>query len=280
MIDTVVLFLPIGLAGAALAIAAPALARNPVISFVMHFLLPAAVTLFFWRRKGATPGKAWMGLRIVRASGLTPPSLGALIGRYLAYWLCLIPLGLGYIWVAWDKRKQGFHDKLAGTLVVRVHSVSEGHRRRVWGVILAALLVLALLVGLGMTGGLRWLHRNKARLAQEGLQTRKHALAFAKNRDQQACLTEALRREAACDSFLCHISNNIFLKEALQASASTPGFCDGVPRNTEILKSAAWRVERCRSIGREDPYCNELFGTVQKFCNGPADKKSAAPTNK
>jgi hypothetical protein len=32
---------------------------------------------------------------------------------------CLIPLGLGFIWVAFDRRKQGWHDKAANTVVIR-----------------------------------------------------------------------------------------------------------------------------------------------------------------
>jgi len=42
-----------------------------------------------------------------------------LIGRYFGYFLASIPLGLGLLWVAFDKRKQGWHDKLAGTVVIR-----------------------------------------------------------------------------------------------------------------------------------------------------------------
>ena len=47
------------------------------------------------------------------------PSLGQLIIRYLGYFVSLVPLGLGYFWVAFDKKKQGFHDKLANTVVVQ-----------------------------------------------------------------------------------------------------------------------------------------------------------------
>jgi uncharacterized RDD family membrane protein YckC len=47
------------------------------------------------------------------------PSTGQFIGRYLCYYLSSLLLGLGFIWVAFDSRKQGWHDKLAGTLVVR-----------------------------------------------------------------------------------------------------------------------------------------------------------------
>ena len=41
------------------------------------------------------------------------------VGRYLAYFVSTIPLALGLIWVAFDKRKQEWHDKLAGTVVIR-----------------------------------------------------------------------------------------------------------------------------------------------------------------
>lgn len=46
------------------------------------------------------------------------PSRRQLVGRYLAYYVSMIPLFLGFFWIGWDKRKQGFHDKLAGTVVV------------------------------------------------------------------------------------------------------------------------------------------------------------------
>jgi uncharacterized RDD family membrane protein YckC len=42
-----------------------------------------------------------------------------LIGRYFAYYLSTILLGLGFLWIIWDPKKQGWHDKLAGTVVVR-----------------------------------------------------------------------------------------------------------------------------------------------------------------
>jgi uncharacterized RDD family membrane protein YckC len=46
-------------------------------------------------------------------------SVGQSIGRYLGYYVSMIPLFIGLIWVAFDKRKQGWHDKLAGTVVIR-----------------------------------------------------------------------------------------------------------------------------------------------------------------
>jgi uncharacterized RDD family membrane protein YckC len=47
------------------------------------------------------------------------PSTGRLVLRYVGYFVSLIPLALGYLWIAWDPRKQSFHDKIARTVVVR-----------------------------------------------------------------------------------------------------------------------------------------------------------------
>jgi len=68
---------------------------------------------------GTTPGKIAIGARIVDARTGAKPSTGQLIGRYFGYYVSTIPLFLGLIWVAFDSRKQGWHDKLAGTVVVR-----------------------------------------------------------------------------------------------------------------------------------------------------------------
>lgn len=45
--------------------------------------------------------------------------VGRGVGRYFARWLSSIPLGLGYFWMLWDGRKQTWHDKLVGSLVVK-----------------------------------------------------------------------------------------------------------------------------------------------------------------
>jgi uncharacterized RDD family membrane protein YckC len=76
-------------------------------------------TILFWRFRGATPGKMLVRARIVTADGLRQPSTGRLIGRFLAYLVSIVPAFLGFLWIAFDKRKQGWHDKLAGTVVIR-----------------------------------------------------------------------------------------------------------------------------------------------------------------
>ena len=78
-----------------------------------------AGTWDFWIYRSATPGKMIVRAKIVDAKTGEKPSTGQLIGRYFGYYVSMIPLFLGFIWVAFDKRKQGWHDKLAGTVVVR-----------------------------------------------------------------------------------------------------------------------------------------------------------------
>ncbi|WP_166264136.1 RDD family protein [Marinobacter caseinilyticus] len=86
---------------------------------ILNYILPAIAVVVFWIYKSATPGKMFLKLRIVDTTTGEKPSSGQLIGRYFAYYVSILPLMLGIIWVGLDKRKQGFHDKLAGTVVVK-----------------------------------------------------------------------------------------------------------------------------------------------------------------
>ncbi len=82
-------------------------------------IAPAIAIIIFWIYRQATPGKMLIHAKIVDATTGGKPSTGQMIGRYFAYYVSTIPLCLGFLWIAFDERKQGWHDKLAGTLVVR-----------------------------------------------------------------------------------------------------------------------------------------------------------------
>jgi len=86
--------------------------------FALQVVLPAAATVVFWRLFGATPGKMAIGAKVVDARSRGAPSTGRLVGRYFAYLISAAPLFLGFVWIAIDRRKQGWHDKIAGTLVI------------------------------------------------------------------------------------------------------------------------------------------------------------------
>lgn len=84
----------------------------------LSWVLPALATIWFWKRFGATPGKLAGGLRIVDAAG-GQLATWQLVARYLGYVIAIAPLGLGLLWILVDRRGQGWHDKIARTLVVR-----------------------------------------------------------------------------------------------------------------------------------------------------------------
>jgi uncharacterized RDD family membrane protein YckC len=86
---------------------------------LVQWVLPALAVLIFWVTRQATPGKMAIGATIVDADSGKHPSTAQFLGRYLAYYVSMIPLCLGFLWVGIDARKQGWHDKLAGTVVVR-----------------------------------------------------------------------------------------------------------------------------------------------------------------
>lgn len=86
---------------------------------MFNYILPAVAVIVFWVYKSATPGKMATKLTIVDAKTGEKPSTAQFIGRYLGYYVSMIPLFLGIIWVGIDKRKQGWHDKLAGTVVIK-----------------------------------------------------------------------------------------------------------------------------------------------------------------
>lgn len=88
--------------------------------FLISWIFPAVVVILFWLKKQATPGKMAFSTKVVDAKTGGAMSVGQSVGRYLAYFVSMLPLGLGILWIAFDRKKQGWHDKLAGTVVVRI----------------------------------------------------------------------------------------------------------------------------------------------------------------
>jgi len=84
-----------------------------------ELVLPAIAVVIFWVARQATPGKMAIGAMIVDADTGKRPTTAQFLGRYLAYYVSMIPMFLGFVWIGIDARKQGWHDKLAGTVVVR-----------------------------------------------------------------------------------------------------------------------------------------------------------------
>ncbi|MCD4686207.1 MAG: RDD family protein [Anaerolineae bacterium] len=83
------------------------------------FLTGLVYNVYFWSgKKGQTPGKSLLGIRVVSTSKGGINMLQASI-RYVGYYINTIVLLLGWLWAIVDDKHQGLHDKLAGTRVVK-----------------------------------------------------------------------------------------------------------------------------------------------------------------
>ena len=71
---------------------------------------------FLTRNNGQTPGKALLGIRVIKADGTPLQDADAII-RYIGYYINMFFM-LGWIWAVVDTNNQGWHDKLAKTYVV------------------------------------------------------------------------------------------------------------------------------------------------------------------
>jgi len=86
---------------------------------LLNTLVGALYSILLWVNwNGQTVGKKALGIKVVKEDGSSLDYQTAVI-RYLCYFVSAIPLGLGYFWVIWDEKKQGWHDKIAKTLVVK-----------------------------------------------------------------------------------------------------------------------------------------------------------------
>lgn len=87
--------------------------------------------IFFWLLVDKTIGQALLGLRVVRVDGRSL-TFGPAIRRVLGMYLAILPLFLGFLWVLIDDRRQGWHDKIADTVVVYDWDARIGRWLREW----------------------------------------------------------------------------------------------------------------------------------------------------
>lgn len=93
-----------------------------VLCVVLHPIAPIVALAYFtalWAWKKTTIGGIVVGLKVVRTDG-RPVTFAVALVRSLAAAFSIFVLFLGYLWIAWDREKQGWHDKIAGTYVVKL----------------------------------------------------------------------------------------------------------------------------------------------------------------
>jgi len=122
VIDGLIVGIPGGIIVAILAAVAGKDATGVIIVLYGLFILAeVAYFVYFWSRPdGQTLGMKMFNLRVVKTDG-SPLTVGGAIVRYVGYIVDSIIFGLpiGYLWAAFDKDKQAWHDKMAGTYVIK-----------------------------------------------------------------------------------------------------------------------------------------------------------------
>jgi len=93
------------------------LSAENVVRIVFFVFFPAFYYVYLHGAFGQTFGKMALRIKVVNEDG-SPLDYRKAFLRWLGYFLCDLTLDLGYLWAAFDLRKQGLHDKVCKTIVV------------------------------------------------------------------------------------------------------------------------------------------------------------------
>jgi uncharacterized RDD family membrane protein YckC len=89
-----------------------------VINISMSIIITMLYAVFFLVKKGATPGKMALGLRVINADGSREITYGKAFGRYFAKWLGYLTFYIGFMMAGWDDEKRALHDRICATRVI------------------------------------------------------------------------------------------------------------------------------------------------------------------
>ena len=114
----------------------------------------------FWARSGQTVGMGVIGIKVVTADG-KPLTIGKAFLRYIGYFVSAVVFAIGFLWINFDRMRQGWHDKFAGTYVVNVFDeftnikeedveVSDPKNRWIW-IVLWLFLAISMPLALATT---------------------------------------------------------------------------------------------------------------------------------
>ena len=138
--------------------------RMETVIVVSAFVLSFIYFIVSWGRSGQTIGKALTGTKVVRVDGYAL-GYGKAFLRYVGYIISALLLSLGFLWIGFDKRRQGWHDKIAGTVVtlsdddfagetVTYEPSDSGGSKWIWVIVW---FVFALAAPYALVGGALWM---------------------------------------------------------------------------------------------------------------------------
>src|SRR5205085_3176505 len=118
ILDVIILGIPIAILRFALNPSDPS--GHPVLVFVLTIVIEVAYFAGFWSSGlQATLGQRICGLRVVSATDFGKISFGRATGRFFAMILSGLIFCIGFLMIAFTERKQGLHDMIAGTYVIK-----------------------------------------------------------------------------------------------------------------------------------------------------------------
>ncbi len=100
------------------------------VGYGLSILLYLAYFTYFEGSTGQTPGDRALGTRVVDFETGNSIGYGRGLVRSIARYLSALVLFLGYFWMLWDREKQTWHDKIAGSVVVPLSAYPIGYSHR------------------------------------------------------------------------------------------------------------------------------------------------------
>lgn len=88
-----------------------------ILVVLLYYIFSILYFAIFYSLVGYTPGKYLAGLQVVRTDGFRLGFWRSVV-RGISYYLSALLLFMGFIWIIFDKKRQGLHDKIAGTVVI------------------------------------------------------------------------------------------------------------------------------------------------------------------
>ncbi len=152
-------------------------------------------------------------------------------------------------------------------------------------IILSLIVGFILLVLIAAGIGIYYVSKYAPNFIEEAKRTESDGSRFGRSTDNAGCLQETLSRTKKDDSLPGMITVNVFFATCLRESKPTPGFCDGVPRESDRPAVLEWSNRRCEDVGQKGKTCLAVFQVVQSHCESllsrpPArDPQETTPEN-
>lgn len=145
------------------------------------------------------------------------------------------------------------------------------------GCLKAFLITAAVVLVLGagcVAVGVWWWSRNGDEFMARGEAATAEGTQAGSGTDEAGCVQLARARSAADASMGGMVSHGVYLRSCLGAARETPGFCEGVPAETEFRATAEWRGKQCPG---NDGGCAIVMQSVQQYCHRDRPNRTFEP---